>query len=93
MIDEAIEQGGDVLVWQWRIAQSKRTLDHHARALTDKMGQVIIGDGVEIADRDRVVQAFDEIGCRVDQGSVEVEDDGRCGQDEAPLRSDQCRRG
>ena len=58
-------------------AQAAGAFDHDPRALADEMGEIVITDRFEAERRNRMVQAFDEIGMGIEKRSVEIEDDKR----------------
>jgi hypothetical protein len=47
--------------------------------MADEIGQVAITDGIKAFEADRVVEACDEVVRRIDERTVEIEDNERSG--------------
>ncbi len=85
VIDEVFKQGRQLCIVERHTPERESACDHHACALTDEVSEVAVADRRKVVDRDRVVQAGDEIRCCVDKCAVEIEDDGRLCHAEAPF--------
>ena len=81
MIEEVAHERVDALHGWIAALGGEAALDHPARPAADQLARGIIADrGQSLVAKDRVERG-DEIGRRVDQRPIKIEDDGRASHD------------
>ena len=77
MGDEILQQTVDFRGGQGAALRGQTALDHHPRAAADHVAGGLVGDRRQAFPGQDGVEGSDQIGRGVDEGAVEVEDDGR----------------
>ncbi len=78
MLDEDVQKLAEPVVGQRAATQREAALDHGASALTDQECHVLIMDRLDSFHGEHMVQARHQVGCCIDERSVEIEDDSGC---------------
>jgi hypothetical protein len=91
-IDEFLHLPVEIVGAQRLAAQREGALDHRLGAVSDEMGEVVIGNGRKACLGNGVIEACDEIRCGIDQGSIKIKDNNGGGHEYllGELRKDCC---
>ena len=73
--DELLHLPGQLFLTQRLAAQREGALDHGPRAVADQMGEIGVSNRFDTGLRHDMVEARDEVGSGIDEGTVEIEDD------------------
>ena len=75
MLDEGAHESIGFVHWEHASRCLEGTFDHHSGAASDHVARAVVIDGRQTLAGENRIQRCDQVGRRVDQRSVKVEDD------------------